>query len=459
MNHKMKAELGWVLAMLGVLALLGGVYVGGDTAGVGLSPVGHGVQVGERPGSTETGMETERVPGGVSPGGSLPSLDPAAEGGEPPVRWRLELDLVDPSGAVVGEARVGIEVHMLLSNGERLPWMEWPLQDVASPTGVYRFSKLAPPSEEPLEFRLHIQAPGFQRVAEVFAWGPEEGLRVERQVLLTPGHTVLGLVFDDQGPVEGAHVWALMPGNRVLGKCQSEGPGGEFQLQALGQKPDAIWVQKEGYGPERVGVSDLVPGAFAMVNLRPGAELQGRLLDFEGHGLAGQVVRVLFDGPGGMGARVPLAWVRATTDEAGRFRLTGLPAGVWPVEWMPDASPTSGSRFLSGIEVREQDRIVRDFVLGPEVVLEGRVELPSGLDGSLMFLQVLDGEKDQVLARWSGTGRDYRIAGEFQGEVVVRLVEGDGPGVDRRVRIVGAVTQVPAFEYSDWGRYQELLAR
>ncbi|MEZ6019892.1 MAG: hypothetical protein R3F17_07250 [Planctomycetota bacterium] len=49
------------------------------------------------------------------------------------------------------------------------------------------------------------------------------------------------------------------------------------------------------------------------------------------------------------------------------------------------------------------------------------------------------------MARWIGLPGPYRISGLAAGDCTVRLLEGDGPGLERRVHLEGDSAQVEVF--------------
>jgi protocatechuate 3,4-dioxygenase beta subunit len=172
---------------------------------------------------------------------------------------------------------------------------------------------------------------------------------------------VRGRVHDPDGnPIRGAHV----QGHMAPVDTDAEG---RFELQnssALQELTLCAWA--EGYAEQRASVLANEPGVAegVEIELRRSAVLRGRILDADGSAIPDAQVRGF-----------PIGHVRALSDAAGRFTLTGLPTDA---HWLTLRIQAAG--FAGLRHDLEQGRIPSDELT---IVLQRGVELAGQvLDGS-----------------------------------------------------------------------------
>lgn len=240
----------------------------------------------------------------------------AAQGGA------LECWVRDVRGAPIADAEVlvgGDQNGLVRSSQGELEWL--PGGRVARGDSMGRADFQGLPAG-PLF--VQARAPGFVgagRTAAVVA-----GEVGTFELVLADAGEVWGVVRDARGPVEGALVWATVPGPEwaAPGVVRTAADG-SYRLGGLpfGEVDIAATLANHGNGAARVTVAGRTRCDLA---LRAGARIAGQLVDEAGAPLAGWRVSVAppFD---------PTAWWATTqTDAGGRFALGDFEDAAFVVE-------------------------------------------------------------------------------------------------------------------------------
>ncbi|HEX5719779.1 MAG TPA: carboxypeptidase-like regulatory domain-containing protein, partial [Thermoanaerobaculia bacterium] len=154
-------------------------------------------------------------------------------------------------------------------------------------------------------------------------------LRLDEEEILT------ARVVDPEGrPVARAEIWAGLW--ELTGKVPAAvtGPDGIFTLRASRWQPLYLTVCGSGIVPLGLFLPQFFPEETLLVTARPGAVLTGRMTGGDGLPASGSYAAVGLVGDSG---RYPFhncaGGARSETDEAGRFRITGLEPGLYSVTY------------------------------------------------------------------------------------------------------------------------------
>jgi protocatechuate 3,4-dioxygenase beta subunit len=186
-----------------------------------------------------------------------------------------------------------------------------------------------------------------------------------------------GRVVDSRArPVAGAEVVCYEQlyeydagriGSRVLGRT-STAEDGQFRFQAGAESEDDIWVVawKQGLALGWQGARFTQSAQGLLVRLEEPTMLGGTVVDETGKPVAGAMVRPCLKmdwmgGTTGVHLPEPHEWLTARTDDQGRFRFEGIPAGAsadfwveapghascWTF-WERELSDIAGAQFQAG---------------------------------------------------------------------------------------------------------------
>jgi hypothetical protein len=180
------------------------------------------------------------------------------------------------------------------------------------------------------------------RLVELEVGAPEHGavhLRVpargERTVSLERGAPVSGTVVAPDGALV-ANATVELEGKTWRGEAKSDGRG-RWRVPALARGSYSITASSERY-TEAEDITVKLDGAHprdgVIVPVAAGGEIDGRVTDEDDHPIAGAKVRA------DSGSFEPLF---ATTDDAGRFHMQGMPLGTYQV-W----AATGGQASMRG---------------------------------------------------------------------------------------------------------------
>ena len=305
--------------------------------------------------ATAPGFETV-FSGGVSRHGDAVAVSVAPS--DVAASTRLELaDLVmvgevaEISGRVIGAEEGTFEVLAR-------PVVDAPTARVV--TGVldrtaFRLSGLAAPAE----YDLVVRRGGEDVLAHRLSVGAGE--RVD-QVLLTvlgADATVTGTVSGPLGPVGGAEV--IVGDGTVQRRTVSltEGAVGSFSIGGLGGPATYnVTVRADALATETASVS-VTAGGSASVDVELAAatgSIAGRVVNTDGVGVGGVVVRVTADG-----VQRTAVSVDGSGEDAGRFRVEGL---ALPGDYSVTVAPESGRAAAQQVQIsrevpRRGDLVVR----------------------------------------------------------------------------------------------------
>ena len=170
-------------------------------------------------------------------------------------------------------------------------------------------------------------------------------------------------------PIAGARI-EVFAGRRLLAEASS-GPDGGFSLGPLEPGRFRVEVSAAGYAREELSRTS-VPKTPITVILKEGGGISGKVLDdWTGEPLAHASVRVGRPRGGSLAVRRASYDKGSRTDEAGEFRVDGLPEGVYDV---------AASHRGYGVEAAEGVRVGAAggadglvLRLKKEAVVEGRV--------------------------------------------------------------------------------------
>jgi hypothetical protein len=262
----------------------------------------------------------------------------------------------------------------------------------------------------------------------------------ELDVVLRDGNVLEGQVRDELTlmPVADAWVLALVDGAAQLGRA---GADGRFRLGPLPELVVLVGAYSEGSG---VALADEVLPAQGelLLDLPPGAPLEGRLVDADSGGpVAGgeveivlEVVAQMLGGHEELPDTQPVERRLLAADEDGRFDLSGGPQRGFVLEARaPDYVPVHYDRYKN--RTRDDDDVIElrmqraEPLVGKVVVAQGgapaagaRVEAhaPQGL-----FATTVTGEQggySLATVDWDGHGPLYVHARDAEGRTARRRV-------------------------------------
>jgi hypothetical protein len=241
---------------------------------------------------------------------------------------------------------------------------------------------------------------------------------------------------DSGGPVASAEVRVRRTGVSGLAADLETDGEGRFQAPGLAAGDYTIAVEKPGYAPLRL--SARIPAALMVRLVRLGV-ISGRVTDASGQPVRGaRVLALTRDEAGALQPPARTAGMTAAVDEAGRYRLHGLPPGEYAVAVSYGASPLvvgstgrtpaalsvgSGLRIHPGnarpefftITGGEEHRVDFSILPGALFNVSGKVELPAP---AMRFWVALTDADQPVLASAVATaGEDgsFRFDGIPQG--------------------------------------------
>jgi protocatechuate 3,4-dioxygenase beta subunit len=142
-------------------------------------------------------------------------------------------------------------------------------------------------------------------------------------------------LIDPKGrPVAGAEVWVWVGGllGSMRGPTATSGADGGFSLLASSRQDLELVVCGPDFVPLGVELGRSLPDETLVLTLRPGAAVSGRRLGADGLPLAGESMHANPLGkPSGFVVYDCDEHGWGETDEAGRFRITGLEPGVYTI--------------------------------------------------------------------------------------------------------------------------------
>ena len=323
--------------------------------------------------------------------------------------------------------------------------------------GCFWFGGLAAGSSYDLVVRAEGHARAVLRRLEPAAAGTggpidvclEPGARAALRVLDPGGRPLSGAeVWDVRGLTAPPSIWCL-EGAGALRPLQL-GRAGPDGLVEIGDEPPGTWqwlVRAEGHvetvvrgsaRPVRLGEAE--PGQeLIQVQLRPGAEVGGRILSGNGEPVPG--LRVVatheLDPPDGPYARIGDCWPADRTDAEGRFRIRGLDPGppaagrvlVWGVA--DDGTPRTGRRSAA---LGDGDLELRVLPAGTwRIGIEGRPSLRGQMD---LYVHP---PRDNGAPAWRQGVPTWAIAAAEGGAILVQGIRAEGP-LELTVELPGGET-------------------
>ena len=295
------------------------------------------------------------------------------------------------------------------------------------PEGRFRLDGFPPRVAAALAFRARGRLPGVRKVT-LEAGEERHGLVIRLQA----GARLEGLVEDPCGrPVAGARVRVATSGRVRL--VEKTGEGGAFRIS--GFRPGRYRVKASARGwiesvvhAVRIGRSGL-PAPIRLVVRKAAPAIQGRVVDSEGHGLAG--VEVAAHGVQRPGLLPGETFWPGTdvTDDAGRFCLAGLRPD-WTYEVRVNAPDGSISPPRGPLSPGVRDLCIRVEAAGG---LIGYV--PPGLETPVFRVRVeQEGQPSRSMSRPYGTS-PFSFSGLAPGRYRVEARGEDG-------RVVAAAREV-----------------
>jgi protocatechuate 3,4-dioxygenase beta subunit len=210
----------------------------------------------------------------------------------------------------------------------------------SAPDGSFKATRL-PPGENQ---RLTVTHGDFERKTVSGLSLPAGGTRSNVTVVLQRGLSLIGLVRDENGqPIPGAEarlnqtrtfrggrggnvMQLVLAGGPDSRERTESGPDGRFEIKGLSAGEYSLTVQKPGYTEQTLDPVKVGEGAVPVeVTLSAGASISGIVMQPNGNGVEGQLVRArargrFNEGPMGTGTREP-------TGPDGFFTIEGLKAG------------------------------------------------------------------------------------------------------------------------------------
>ncbi len=239
-------------------------------------------------------------------------------------------------------------------------------------------------------YRLRVTATGRASIERPYLQadsGPPHGFEIR----LAAGHALSGRVVTPSGAAIADADVTIAPGPDVLGGSARTSTSGEFRLSGLPAGPVRVRVDAKDWSPVEVEAELPLAGPL-VIRVTPAAELAGRVVDARtGAPIAGaDVVATPADG---------FALVRgdrfvdasARTDDAGNFRIGGLPPGRFFVTASSERHAPARVGPLSAGPAPDQRPTLE---LEPAVVVHGRVLGASGRPVAGAEIEVMDPNDD-----------------------------------------------------------------
>jgi protocatechuate 3,4-dioxygenase beta subunit len=337
---------------------------------------------------------TPRPPGALPP----TALDPKAEEGRPEakaVRGRMLTGRIEDR-----QGRPAADAEVVIEEGETVA--------ITGPDGRFAFAE-APYGWNDMVVRQPGAVP--QRLPR-FEVGQGDGaldlgsLRLDEEEVLT------ARIVDPEGrPVARAEVWAGLWERPGKVPAAVTGPDGIFMLRASRWQPLHLTVCGPGFVPLGLFLPQFFPEETLLVTARPGAAITGRITggkrgadglpvarSYADLDLFGDSDRYPFHDCAGGGSSM--------TDEAGRFRVTGLEPGLYSVAYRERMTLAAGES--REIAIHEEEREMGAALSGRLLDAEGQP-----VPGAMVSLR----SRENLMAAASRTDADgnYRLTFEKPG--------------------------------------------
>ena len=227
-----------------------------------------------------------------------------------------------------------------------------------------------------------------------------------RHSLPLDGEEVLtARVVDPEGrPVARAEVWAGMEELPVA----VTGPDGSFTLRSSRWKPLHLTVCGPGFIPLGLFLPRFFPEETLVATVQPGATLTGRVTGADGLPVSGSYVNAeLFGDPSKLPPHECEGRGWNETDEAGRFRITGLEPGLYSVDYRERMVLAAGESREIAIQEREERKM--------GAALSGRLLDAEGLPVSGAVVTLRDSEYIRGASSRTDADGNYRLTFEKPG--------------------------------------------
>jgi protocatechuate 3,4-dioxygenase beta subunit len=239
----------------------------------------------------------------------------------------------------------------------------------------------------PLMAAVTASAPGHMSVQDSVVLGAEPNAKVERTIKLPRGASVSGVVLDpDDKPVASASIYAEASGSNAGHQIKAASDAtGAWKFDALAAGKYALVADSEVYAQapaQYIEVDGVHEHSGVIVHVITGAQLVGTVLNANGKPSIGASVSLVNDQD----------WhSTAKTDDHGKFKMLGTPAGAFHI-WA-----------RNGAEASPRSRV--------DLVVNKRVEVLVKLEDSSIAGAVVDTKGEPVAevtvyARPTTFGRD-----------------------------------------------------
>lgn len=241
----------------------------------------------------------------------------------------LVVRLVDPAGAPFRAEAWGIERGVARRIGIELARDCGAIGADSSPIGapLHRARSLEPMAGSPA-WSLEIRGPGDACVQAVLAdriigatpldpAATEVAVRIDVDAARDAFVSLVVRVIDARTGAPIEHALVGYGEARPADTGPRTGPDGRARPELVPARAVGVWAGAKGYAPEIVVLAEPIP-AEALVRLRPGRRIRGRVVDFGGAPIAGAYVDAAADG--GKSAST----TRVTTAKDGAFELVDV---------------------------------------------------------------------------------------------------------------------------------------